>query len=272
MVSGGRTAFPSLGRAERLAVLVFCWLLPVGIRARQRGEWAADLSVLRAGERYRYLFWAGWTLPALHAVARRGGLAGGGGPAVVLGASGAVRVLTRTVLVGLGWPVISWLVTVPGLYGLKSAFGAELSAESTGWGYWALFVPLVLLWFGALVAFAGGPYLGGALGLAAVLAGLTLRGASSRLRAAASVAGAVAAGSCLAVLLTPTTNPMIGLDLESSYSTGAMGTVAVALGLTANGLTRRTRVALVLIGLGGLAVLVTQHTSMGTAMRIWFLD
>jgi hypothetical protein len=274
VVTDDRTTRRSLGRAERMAVMVLCRLLPVGIRSRQRDEWTADLLALAdngARERCRYLFWAGWTLPALYAAARRGGIVGADGPSTVVGASGAVTMLPRIVLIGLGWPVITWLVAVPGHYWLNGVLGHEVTAEPHGWLRLVLLVPMLIL-VGVYAAMPGGPFLVGSLGLAAILVGLTRRGENRRLRATAILAGVAAAAFSLSVAFSTTYNWLIASDSETGYSTGAVGAAAVVLGLAARRLSLRTRITLALIGLGGVAVLVVQHTATGAAMRFWFYD
>ena len=68
-------AAAGLRRVDDVIVSLLCMLLPAGFRARQRGEWAADLTVLTQGNpraRWRYLIGAARTLPSLRSsISRR---------------------------------------------------------------------------------------------------------------------------------------------------------------------------------------------------------
>ncbi|MFI5494187.1 hypothetical protein [Actinoplanes sp. NPDC051859] len=151
---------------ERSAVAVLARLLPAGFRDRQRQEWTADLMTLsstRAAVRWRYLLAAAWTLPALRSIVRTGF---GGGPFTATAAPTLVLV-ARVLTIGLGWPVISWLVAVAlryQLYDVPSRRAAGISTATTD--LWPSNGPLVVLgplWgileMGAWIAYMGGPFL-----------------------------------------------------------------------------------------------------------------
>ncbi|MET7421521.1 hypothetical protein [Dactylosporangium sp. NPDC005555] len=265
MVTGAAPA--ALPASLRFAVAVLTLLLPSGFRVRQRDEWTADLLALPSGRR-RYVLGAARTLPALHAAARRAGLASA--PVTVQGVLAApARVLTA----GLGWPVLSWLLVVPLPYflfdipGRIAATGGGLVDPKSLWPsgvlFWVL-LPLILsLTLGAYVALAGGWLLAASIGLAGTVVGLRLR----HLRLA--VAGLVlAAVSLLAV--TAAGQPVFNAD--PGYGAALLGTVAVGLGLWGRSLTPWQRARLIVIGFTAAAVLAAHHTTLGAAMHAWYLD
>ncbi len=107
----------------RAAVWVLSQLLPAGFRARQQAEWTGDLIALSAsgaGGRWRYLFAAAWTLPSLRAHAQHPGV--DRPQAIVPMPTISVTALKRVVLVGLGVPVVVWLLSVPLRYYLLDVF------------------------------------------------------------------------------------------------------------------------------------------------------
>ncbi|MFF5228694.1 hypothetical protein [Dactylosporangium sp. NPDC000521] len=265
MVTGAAPA--ALTTGVRLAVATLALLLPAAFRDRQRAEWTADLLTLPAG-RWRYLFGAARTLPALRAAAHRAGLARG--PAAV--ASFPSDALARTLLAGLGWPVLSWLLMVPLPYFLfdipgRIAAGGGPADPKDLWPSGALFVvllPLILvLTLGAYVALAGGWLLAASIGLAGAAVGVGLR------RLWLAGAGlALAATALLAVTVADL--PLFNAD--PGYGAALLGTTAVALGLWSRTLTRWQRRRLLTIGLAAAAVLAAHHTTLGAAMHAWYLD
>jgi hypothetical protein len=272
------------GAGERVAVTVLGALLPAGFRARQRAEWAADLVALasggtqpHAGQRWRYLFWAAWTLPALRAAARRAGLSGGDRAAGATAKPAGVTVaMARVLLIGLGWPVVSWLVAVPGLYYLFDVPGRIVRRGlvdpkdlwPTGWLFFVLYPLIVLLILGTYVALIGGPLLVASLCLAFVAVAVTMRRASGRLRASLAIGGT----AVLALALCALSSSMFSADPGNGYFIGVLGAVSIALAPAGSGLKSRTRIALVLVGLGAAAVCGAQLIGIANPMTTWFLD
>ncbi|MDG6103503.1 hypothetical protein Daura_35595 [Dactylosporangium aurantiacum] len=258
----------ALSRGLRLAVAALALLLPGGFRDRQRAEWTADLMTLPAG-RWRYLSGAARTLPALHAAARRAGLARG--PAVAGPAPLALAAPARILLAGLGWPVLSWLLVVPLPYFVfdipdRIARTGVVDPKSLWPGgvlFWVLLPLILALTFGAYVALAGGWLLAATIGLAGAAVGAACR------RIWLAVAGlALAAAALLAVTVAGL--PMF--DADPGYGAALLGTVAVGLGLWGRSLGRWQRGWLVTVGLAAAAVLAAHHTTLGAAMHAWYLD
>ncbi|MEV0129878.1 hypothetical protein AB0H83_15635 [Dactylosporangium sp. NPDC050688] len=264
MVTGA--APTALARGLRLAVAVLAVLLPSGFRDRQRAEWTADLMTLPTG-RWRYLFGAARTLPALRAAARRAGLSRG--PAAAVRASLALAAPARILLAGLGWPVLSWLLVVPLPYFVfdipdRIARTGVVDPKSLWPGgvlFWVLLPLMLALTFGAYVALAGGWLLAATVGLAGAAVGAACR------RIWLAVAGlALATLALLAITV-------VGLPMyDPGYGAALLGTVAVGLGLWGRSLGRWQRGWLVVVGLAAAAVLVAHHTTLGAAMHAWYLD
>ncbi|GAA1499461.1 hypothetical protein GCM10009827_001260 [Dactylosporangium maewongense] len=266
MVTGAAPA--ALTTGVRLAVATLALLLPAAFRDRQRAEWTADLMTLPAGH-WRYLFGAARTLPALRAAAHRAGLSRG---PVAAAATFPSDALARTLLAGLGWPVLSWLLMVPLRYFLfdipgRIAAGGGPDDPKSLWPSGALFVvllPLILaLTFGAYVALAGGWLLAASIGLAGAAVGVGLR------RLWLAVAGLSLAA---AALLAVTVAGLPVFDADPGYGAALLGTTAVALGLWSRTLSRWQRGWLLTIGLAAAAVLAAHHTPLGAAMHTWYLD
>jgi len=229
-------------RGERIALTVLAGLLPAGFRERQRAEWTGDLLELAdstAAARRRYLFAAAWTLPALRGAARRGGLTA---PETVVGAPATLLVLSRVLLVGLGWPVLSYLIAVPARYflfdvpGRLARTGGMVDPKDLwpdGWAFVALYPVILVLTFGAYVAILGGPLLAGTLGLSSLVVGVRRRG---RTRLALVLGGA----AVLAVVLVSMAGGLpltVVTDVDDGYGLGLLGVAAVLLALLTRGLT-----------------------------------
>jgi hypothetical protein len=265
VVTGAAPA--TLTGGMRLAVAALTLLLPRGFRDRQRAEWTADLMSMSTA-RWRYLFGAARTLPALRAAARRAGLSRGPAAAVA-STPGALAAPARVLFIGLGWPVLSWLLLVPIpylLYDIPSHLAGSVDPKSLwpdGALFWVLFPLIVTLTFGAYVALAGGWLLAATIGLAGAVVGAGAR------RLWFAVAGLALA---TVALLTGTAGNVPPFDADPGYGAALLGTVAVGLGLWGRSLGRWRRGALVTIGLVAVAVLVAHHTSTGAAMHTWFLD
>jgi len=271
---------------QRLVVTALSRLLPAGFRARQRAEWAGDLLALEdgpSGVRWRYLLGAARTLPALRAAAGRGRGADPPSLPITLGTgAAALTSLARVLLVGLGWPVVSWLLWVPGRYylydipGTIARTGAPVDPKDflpdSPLIYLAL--PVVLpLQFGALVALFGGMLMVMSCALAAVVVGVAQRRRSARHRLMLSVGGIVAILSVLGGMGLGFGSPGGGQPFVGApFTTGALGCCALALGLFARSLTRRTRIALLLLAVGAAFVIGAQHTEVGGQWQTWFLD
>jgi hypothetical protein len=265
MVTGATPA--TLAGGLRLAVAALSLLLPRGFRDRQRAEWTADLMTMTSG-RWRYLFGATRTLPALRAAARRAGLSRG--PAVAAAHTpGALAAPAQVLLAGLGWPVLSWLLLVPVpyfAYNIPGHLTGAVDPKSiwpSGALFWLLFPLILTLTLGAYVALAGGWLLAATIGLAGAAVGAAGR------RLWFAVAGLALAA---AALLTGTVAGVPMFDADPGYGAALLGTVAVGLGLWGRSLGRWQRGPLVTIGLAAVAILLAHHTSTGAAMHTWFLD
>jgi hypothetical protein len=254
-----------LSRGRRLGVHLLAGLLPADLRERQRGEWTADLLDVGDGQAGRYLAGAALTLPSLWLAARRGGYATG--LEATVGAGPVTGALARLLLVGLGWPVGSWVLAVPVNYLLHHGAG---DWKPSGLLLVALFPLLVTLVFGAYAALLGGPFLAGALGIGAAAAGLTRRRIPVPQRLALALPGLGVAGAAALLIFTGALAP--AAEVDRGYSAAALGLFTLSFGLRARRLRSPTRVALVLIGLGALAVFTAHHTTLGHTLQTWFMD
>jgi hypothetical protein len=254
-----------LSRGWRLVVHVLAALLPADLRERQRGEWTADLLDVGDGPAGRYLAGAALTLPSLWLAARRGRLATGfeatAGTGPVTGA------LARLLLVGLGWPIGSWVLAVPVNYLLRHGAG---DWKPGGLLLLALFPLLVTLVFGAYAALLGGPFLAGALGIGAVVAGLTRRRSPVPQRLALALPGLAVTGAASLLIFTGAVAPVA--ELDRGYSAAVLGLFTLGFGLHSRRLRSPTRIALMLIGLGALGVFIAHHTMLGHTLQTWFMD
>jgi hypothetical protein len=273
---------------QRLMVAALSRVLPAGFRSRQRAEWAGDLLTLEgpSAVRWRYLLGAARTLPALRAAASRSRRAEPGSLPIALGTgTAALTSLARVLLVGLGWPVLSWLVWVPGRYYLYDIPGriAQTGGTVDPKGLLPdspliyLTLPVVLpLQFGALVALFGGTLMVMSIGLAAVVLGPAQRRRSTRHRLLLSGLGIVTILSMLGALalglgLPSTGEPFPG-RADGTITTGVLGFGALALGAQARSLTGRTRIALLLLAVATAVVVGAHYTDLGDHWDAWFLD
>jgi hypothetical protein len=288
---GARAELPGslpLPVGQRLVVTALSSLLPPGFRARQRAEWAGDLLALKDGPsavRRRYLLGAARTLPALRAAASRSRRADPSSLPVALSTgAAALTSLARVLLVGLGWPVVSWLLWVPGRYYLYDVPGriAQTGGPVDPNGLlpdpplFYLVLPAVLpLQLGALVALFGGTLMVMSIGLAAVGVGMAQRRRSSRHRLMLGLLGFAAILSVLGVMAlgnSPSSGEPFGGLSDAAGTTGALGFGALGLGLLARSLTVRTRVALLLLAVGAAVLVGAHHTDLGNQWHTWFLD
>ncbi|GAA0742083.1 hypothetical protein GCM10010199_68370 [Dactylosporangium roseum] len=268
---------------------MLCRLLPAGFRGRQRDEWAADLLGLTsgAGTRWRYLAGAAWTLPALRRAARRGGFAD---LSTVAPAPGALTSIAHFLLLGLGWPVISWLIMVPITYLAADIPGriarTGLTVDPNGlWptdGPFVVLLPLeTLLDLGAWAVILGGPFLLGTFGVSGLVLAVMQRRRSGRYRL-------VIAGVGLACLVLT----VLGAGLVSRYAafysetfglgdthgldsgrTGAvLGVAAGILAFAGRRLGVRIRSALVVLSVLAIMVPIVHLTATGAEMLNWYLD
>ncbi len=262
------TAAPRATGQTHRAVAVLAALLPAGFRERQAGEWLADLADLPGHPaRLRYLLAATWSLPALLAATRRAG-GGGGGLATY-----PVTIVARALLIGLGWPVLSWLVAGPGRWyaldvpALAQQHGGVVDPKDL----WPLADVLWPLWLvptiGAHITMVGWPFLAVSLALGIGIAGPTRRGRTGRQRTVTAVAGLALMVSGLLTVIVQTGMDRVG----PGFTVGALG--LLCLGLAAHrGLGRATRATLVLVGTAALYYQVTAYTAVGAAMQTWLFD
>jgi hypothetical protein len=275
-VNPPRAALPL---AQRAVVAALARLLPAGFRDRQHAEWTGDLVALSdtgAGNRWRYLLGAAWTLPSLRAVVVRRGATGG--PVLLTGAPAAMATIGRVLLVGLGWPVVSWWLAVFGRYtvldipGRLAANGGTPVDPKDLWpvdGPWIVLIPLwVLLSLGAGAAVVGGPYLVSSVGLAGLLAGPAQRRRTGRHRAAAALGGLAVLVAAQFVLSGRGHQD----DLGNGIAGAVLGAGAIVLAVAGRGIRGRVRFGLALIGAAAIGILAVDHSAMGPPMLSWFLD
>jgi hypothetical protein len=189
--------------------------------------------------------------------------------------------LARIIVGGLGSAVVTWLLAMPGRYYLMDfpyrlsdpgVIGLPFDPKDT-WpvdGPW--FVPLwIVLGAGSYVFVIGWVALLW-LGLATLLLGPTKRGAKARHRLATAMIGA--AGTALAALLGL-------LDMGARWrflgwndgaSTALIGVLAVAFGVTARRLPKRTRAAVLVAGSMAIAIHLWYYTPIGSDMLNWYYD
>ncbi|GIH02578.1 hypothetical protein Rhe02_06450 [Rhizocola hellebori] len=269
-------------RAERAMIAVLSRLLPAGFRDRQRAEWTGDLVELSAAgarARWRYLFAAAWTLPALRAHAGKPGV---DRPTTIVPPSLTATLLVQKILVGLGLPVVCWLIAVPFRYFLLD-IPARLAPDSGMpfdpkdlWPIDGPFIFLMPLWvvlsFGAW-ALIFDWMLVGWLGVTALLLGLTQRGAGWRSRATSGLIGAAVVAIALQGLgvrigLGSGSSPYQGMGL----ATAVLGGVAIIAGVSMRGISRRSRVLVLLTGLAAVTIYFWNQTPMGIDMITWYMD
>ncbi|MEU2615802.1 hypothetical protein ABZ570_30160 [Micromonospora sp. NPDC007271] len=261
---------------------MLCRLLPAGFRNRQRDEWTADLLSFTsgAGTRWRYLAGAAWTLPALRHAARRGGFADLSAVAPV---PDALTSVAHLFLLGLGWPVVSWLIMVPVTYlaadvpGRLARTGALVDPKSL-WpadGPLAILLPLqLLLHTGAWATILGGPFLLGTFGAAGLVSAVVQRRRSGRYRLVIAGVGL----ACLALTVVAGLAWSYGAfhpgtpDLDSGRTAAVLGSAAGVLALAGRRLGARIRIALAALGVLAITVPFVHLTATGAAMLNWYLD
>jgi hypothetical protein len=247
--------------ADRALLALLGSVLPAHFRARQRAEWTADLLVLArhgGAARWRYLLGAVLTLPTLRAHARH---ANAGGPEVVLKAAAPAAVMVARVLaITLGWAVLSWLVMLPGEY-LVYRIPAHPAA--------ILLPPLAVLYLGAWAAALDFPLVPVAALVAMVLVALERRRPWQHRLQVAILRVAVIGG--VAVLLTSIDLFYALMSTGGGPALGLAGLAATGLGTVGAGLSRPTRILLVVLGVAAVAVAVIDNT-VGLPMVVWFRD
>ncbi|MBG6140206.1 hypothetical protein [Longispora fulva] len=258
--------------AARFVVGLLCTALPAHFRARQRAEWTADLMQITGPARWRYLFGAAWTLPALRLLARRARTDGSG---IVAPAGPLVALTARTLLVGLGWAVLCWVVMLPGRYLVldipaRMASGAQFDPK---W-VWpmsdmpALLPAQIALYWGGMAASMDFPFVFGLTLIALVVIALE-RGLPWRERlwvAAPRMAVVAFAGIVMTVA-----DAFLAMVVGLGVGLGLAALVALWLGSAGHGLSTGRRVGLRVLGLAALAVLIVNQT-VGHAVVVWFMD
>lgn len=272
--STGPVAASGLRRLEGAVVALLCLLLPAGFRERQRGEWTGDLLVLAEGNpaaRGRYLLGAARTIPSLRsAISRRD-------DALLEVPPGVRATLARVFLLGLAWPILSWLLWVPARYyaldipGRLARIDYALDPQSV-WPFDSSPLWLAPLWavphLGAWAAVLGGPYLLAAVGAVGTATAALRR----RRRRVHPLTVALAALFAVLGVVLLAAFPSGSLGVDDGSTAGLLGAAAVLLGITTRNLRNGSRAALLLLGLGAIAVFLTFQTAPGTAMIVWFMD
>lgn len=263
-------------------VWVLCRLLPEGFRARQQAEWSGDLIALSANgsaARWRYLFAAAWTLPSLRAHARRAGL---DRPETIVPASVPVKALARVIIIGLGAPVVAWLISVPLRWYVLDVPSRLASTRAFDpkdlWpmdGVWAWLAPL---WFALHLGawtMTFGMLLLVWIGATAAVLGPLQRGATGRQRFYTTLFGMavmVLGGPLFAGISMVSSSQGSVMLLDQGLAAGVVGTVGVVTGLLASGLSRRSRVAVLAVSLMAIAIFAFHLTPLGQAMFNWLMD
>ncbi len=266
-------------RAERAVVWMLCRLLPAGFRARQQAEWSGDLVALSgggAGARWRYLLAAAWTLPALRAHAKKAGI---DRPIAMVIPSPPVATLVRIVLVGLGLPVLSWLIAIPLRYvlldvpaRLESYSGMPFDPKDL-WPMQGPLIVLVPVWiilsFGAY-AIIFDWMLVTWIGLLVAVLGAAQRGVGWMHRVVSGLIGVTLVAGALTI--SRTYDLLMPFSARPALAAAALGGGAVIVGVSVRRVSLRKRVTMVLTGLTAIAIFAWHYTSVGMAMLSWFMD
>ncbi len=263
---------PKPGRAERAMISVLCALLPQGFSDRQRGEWTADVVSMAgsgAAARWRYLLAAAWTLPALRAHARKPGV---DRPQATVSVNVPAAKVARVVVIGLGLPMLCWLIAVPlrwYLLDIPSRLqGAGPFDPKDLWPTEGLLIALVPLWVAMSIAawaVVFGLWMLCWIAIVAAVSGLDWHGNTAWRRALAALLGLVLIA--VAILGGPPFS-----EVGPSLMTGLFGVAALVFGLLTRGLRRRVRVLVVLTGLLASGVFAFHLTPLGQAMLLWYMD
>ncbi|MGX6603127.1 hypothetical protein ACWKSP_13445 [Micromonosporaceae bacterium Da 78-11] len=176
-------------------------------------------------------------------------------------------------LVGLGWPVLSWLIWLPGRY-----YAADVPGRLARADYQILIDPntvwplghtpgwMIALWFVPAVGSYAAIYGPALLFSVGLVGGLS----AGRHPAARGVPLLVVASVVLGIVLLAVS--ISAATLVTDVVVGAFGIAAVALGAVTATLSRRTRAALIAIGAGTVPLLLSLHTVAGEAMYVWLAD
>ncbi|WP_020519679.1 hypothetical protein [Catelliglobosispora koreensis] len=273
-------------RAQRGAIWLLCRFLPEGFRNRQRDEWTGDLIAIGATGQWRYLFSAAWTLPALRAHAGKPGV--DRPHTIVLPTPLSVITLYRVVLIGLGLPVISWLIAIPFRYYLldiPGIFAAMAQQQYAGpfdpkdlWpmdGPFVVLIPLwVLLMMGAWAVIMSWLMVTW-MGIATLIAGTARRRTGARYRVVTALIGIAVAAAAITLGNAgrelgwiPDTFRLMDEGMTAAF----IGVLAIIFGFGASGLNKRRRVIAIVIGLLAIGIHAWHYTEIGQAMLNWHLD
>ena len=272
----GGSGARGLRTVDRIVVTALALALPVHFRARQRGEWTADLSVLSTPARRRYLLGAALTLPTLHALARR--VPTDGPQDVVRLASPSVQLIARVLIFSLGWTVLAWLVMLPARYlifdipsrlAAASPAGDSHSVWPADHGYGVLLPLIEMLYWGALAAATDAPFILVLALVAAVAVALQsrkpwqhrLRLAFVRVAFIVMIALMLASIDVFFALMITGGGPALPLT----------GLVGAGLGALGHDLSKSSRILVGVLGLAAVAIAVIDNT-VGLNMVVWFRD
>ncbi len=273
-------------RAQRGAIWLLCRFLPEGFRNRQRDEWTGDLIAIGATGQWRYLFAAAWTLPALRAHAGKPGV--DRPHTMVLAPPLSVTTLYRVILIGLGLPVLSWLIAIPFRYYLldiPGIFAAMAQQQYAGpfdpkdlWPMDGPFVVLIPLWviltvlsWAVIVSYLLVTW----IGIATLIAGTARRRIGAKHRIISALIGVTIMAAAITVGEAGRSMGWIPASvrlMDEGLTTAVVGALALVFAFSARGLARRRRITVIVIGLTAIAIHAWHYTEIGQAMLNWHLD
>jgi hypothetical protein len=191
-------------------------------------------------------------------------------------------VLARIIMFGLGGAVLSWLIAIPlrwYLLDMPARFAAsgERPVEFDPGKLWPTEGPFVVLWplWIVLMIGAWGFVIHWVmilwLGITTAVVGATQRNARHAVRIITFLLGATMATLAYRAFSDLRLGSLFG-NPPFGLVPAILGANAVLFGVAARRLARRTRIAVVLAGLGAIGIYASYFTPLGAAMLQWHLD